>query len=92
MARCREDQAAIRSKKMRKWKTEMGTAKKVNIGEEINQPAKHIVEVATDTQVHEKFRRHVTSPLKRSATSSRKHQQARPVPIRRQHPTTQTRK
>ncbi|KAF2574786.1 hypothetical protein F2Q70_00000903 [Brassica cretica] len=31
MARCREDQAAIRSKKMRKWKTEMGTAKKVNI-------------------------------------------------------------
>lgn len=31
MARCREDQAAIRSKKMRKWKTEMETAKKVNI-------------------------------------------------------------
>ncbi|KAF2538178.1 hypothetical protein F2Q68_00019213 [Brassica cretica] len=31
MAQCREDQAAIRSKKMRKWKTEMETAKKVNI-------------------------------------------------------------
>lgn len=56
------------------------------------QPTNHIVEVATDTQVCEESRQYVTSPLKRSATSSWKHQQARPVPITRQHPTARARK
>ncbi|WZZ70192.1 hypothetical protein YC2023_081562 [Brassica napus] len=92
MAQHWEDQAASWSKKIRMWKMEMDTAKMVRRVKRSIQPAKHIVKVATDTQVHAESRRHATSPIKRSATLSRKHQQARPVPIRCQHPTARTRK
>ncbi|KAG5409879.1 hypothetical protein IGI04_006198 [Brassica rapa subsp. trilocularis] len=77
---------------MRTWKTEMETAKTVRRVKRSSQLAKHIVKVATDTQVHEESSRHATSPLKGSAMSSRKHQQARPVLVRRQHLSAQTRK
>lgn len=92
MAQHWEDQAASWSKKIRMWKMEMDTAKMVRRVKRSIQPAKHIVKVATDTHVHAESRRHATSPIKRSATLSRKHQQARPVPIRCQHPTARTRK
>ncbi|WZZ36400.1 hypothetical protein YC2023_019801 [Brassica napus] len=76
---------------MRTWKTEMETAKTVIRVKRSTQPAKHIVKVATDKQIHEKSTRQATSPLKRSATSSRKNQQARPVLVRRQHLSAQAR-
>ncbi|KAG2262278.1 hypothetical protein Bca52824_069357 [Brassica carinata] len=82
MAQYWEDGAATWSEKMKMLKTD--TLKKST------QTVKHIAEVAKDTQVREESCRHVTSPLKRSATSSREHNQARP--IRRQHHTARANK
>ncbi|KAL0898612.1 hypothetical protein Bca101_082573 [Brassica carinata] len=56
------------------------------------QPDTQIMKVATDTRVREESRQHVTSSLKRSATSPREHSQARPVSISRQHHTARANK
>ncbi|KAG2282392.1 hypothetical protein Bca52824_053612 [Brassica carinata] len=102
-----EDHASTWRQKMETWKTNMNTRDGRANGDTASQPAKtemrtrvkrstqpakHIVKVATDKQIHEKSIRQATSPLKRYATSSRKHQQSRPVLVRRQHLSAQARK